>query len=245
MPVPNGTTDGTVTLSFPNAPSTGTIINTYARFRLATGTTGSSPTGSATNGEVEDYPVVINPSGIASLDWGDAPSSYPTLSADSGARHAIVSGVYLGAGVDAESDGIPGTSATGDDNANTDDEDGVVFTTRLTPGQNATIKVTASTPGFLNAWIDWNGDGSWTTSGDKIFPTDQPLTTGVNTLTFPVPSGLTTTVTYARFRFNSTTTGTGPGDVAHGPGGRRRSGGLPRQPAGDSDPGLAGRLPRL
>src|SRR5512139_1853900 len=40
------------------------------------------------------------------LDFGDAPSpSYPTL-LPGGARHAI-SGLYLGAGVDAESNGQP------------------------------------------------------------------------------------------------------------------------------------------
>ena len=49
------------------------------------------------------------------------------------------------------------------------DEDGVVFSTPLVAGTTATIEVTASTAGFLNAWIDFNNDNDWDDSGEQIF----------------------------------------------------------------------------
>ncbi|MBN2577727.1 MAG: choice-of-anchor D domain-containing protein [Pirellulales bacterium] len=133
-------------------------------------------------------------------DFGDAPAAYPTLSANNGARHTVA-GPMLGANRDMEPDGQPSARADGDDaNGVPDDEDGVVFTSGLVGGQTATVKVTASAPGYLNAWVDFDGNGSW--SGEQIF-TDTPLTAGVNTLSFLVPM-TPTGVTYARFRLNTT-----------------------------------------
>jgi len=50
---------------------TGTIGTTFARFRV-TSVTGTSPTGPATDGEVEDYQLTITP---VPLDYGDAPDT--------------------------------------------------------------------------------------------------------------------------------------------------------------------------
>ncbi len=51
------------------------------------------------------------------LDFGDAPDpSYPTLAASNGARHIITdTPLFLGARVDAETDGQPNAAASGDD----------------------------------------------------------------------------------------------------------------------------------
>jgi hypothetical protein len=68
-------------------------------------------------------------------DFGDAPSPYPTLLNDNGARHTVT-GPLLGALRDAETDGLPQVAAFGDDNSNTDDEDGVVFLNPLVPWSN-------------------------------------------------------------------------------------------------------------
>ena len=66
----------------------------------------------------------------AERDYGDAPDpTYPTLAASNGASHTIVAGVRMGALVDSEQDGQPNTAATGDDIANSADEDGVTFST--------------------------------------------------------------------------------------------------------------------
>jgi hypothetical protein len=147
----------------------------------------------------------------AQLDFGDAPDTYKTLLAGDGARHTIVQGVYLGRAVDGEPDGKPGSTANGDDLEGTSDEDGVVFTSPLSPGESATINVTASTQGYLNAWVDFNQDGSFGSIGtskasgsnsEQIF-TDQLLTPGVNRLSFNVPQTAVKGVTFARFRFNT------------------------------------------
>ncbi len=139
------------------------------------------------------------------VDFGDAPDlSYPTLLASNGARHLIVSGFHLGASIDAETDGQPNTGATGDDFSGADDEDGVAFTSSMVAGEQATVDVTASAAGYLDAWMDFSGDGDWDDTGEQIF-TSQPLSAGVNALSFAVPADMSVTdSTYARFRFSST-----------------------------------------
>jgi len=141
------------------------------------------------------------------MDFGDAPERpYPTTLAADGARHVIIPvipGIFLGNGVDPEPDGQPDATATGDDNDGNDDEDGVVFTSLLIPGQLAIVNVTANAQGFLDAWVDFNGDGSWADAGDQIFAV-RPLVIGPNLLTFPVPPTATPNITtFARFRFSS------------------------------------------
>jgi len=65
------------------------------------------------------------------LDYGDAPDSYSTVAASNGARH-VVGSLYLGASVDADADGQPDATATGDDTDGNDDEDGVTFPGSMT-----------------------------------------------------------------------------------------------------------------
>ncbi len=155
-------------------------------------------------GESIDLAVAITGEpGTAELDWGDAPDpTYPTLAASNGARHVIVPALFMGAAVDAEIDGQPNATATGDDAAGIDDEDGVLFTTALVPGQPAGVDVTASAAGMLDAWLDFGGDGSWAEAGDQIFAS-QPLAAGLNSLTFVVPAGSAAGQTVARFRFST------------------------------------------
>lgn len=140
--------------------------------------------------------------GISGMDFGDAPDSYHTLQANDGARHTKVTGVFLGSTADIETDGKPNISATGDDMQGTDDDDGVQFTSPLSPGETATIEVTASTGGYLNAWCDFAQDGSFDAAEDQIFA-DELLRTGVNTLSFRVPSTAATGGTFIRFRFDT------------------------------------------
>ncbi len=136
-----------------------------------------------------------------SLDFGDAPDSYGTLAAGNGARHTVVRGVFLGSTADAESDGKPGPLADGDD-LQGDDEDGVAFTSPLSPGGSANIEVTASAQGYLNAWIDFNQNGKFNDVGEQVF-TDQLLARGVNKLTLRVPDSAVPGATFARFRYNT------------------------------------------
>ena len=141
------------------------------------------------------------------FDWGDLPASYGTLAANNGANHRIVPGVYLGAALDAETNGQPNAAANGDDNnpvAAPDDEDGVVFLTpltALTPGTPITLAVTASTPGYLNAWFDWNDNGLLD-GGEQSF-VDTSLVAGVNTLSVLMPATADPAEFYSRFRFTT------------------------------------------
>ncbi|MDA1179216.1 MAG: S8 family serine peptidase, partial [Planctomycetota bacterium] len=133
-------------------------------------------------------------------DFGDAPAPYPTLLSENGPVHPIETGFFLGANVDAETDGTPSANADGDDATTTDDENGVQFATPLIAGQTARIDVTASKQGYLQGWIDFNGDGDWLDAGERIL-TDQLIPGGVTRLVVNVPSNSTNGRSVARFRF--------------------------------------------
>jgi hypothetical protein len=139
----------------------------------------------------------------ADYDFGDAPDNAMTILPD-GARHILDGITYLGAGVDAETDGITDTYALGDDDDNTDDdntddEDGVTFMTALIDDQQAELQVVASTSGYLNAWVEDDG----TVDFDEQILTDHPLVPGLNVVSFLVDFDLITDTMYARFRFTS------------------------------------------
>ncbi len=82
----------------------------------------------------------------------------------------------LGNLVDTELDGQPSVDALGDDNNPIDapdDEDGVTFS-NLQAGEQASVTVNVmsmgtSDPVFLNAWVDFNGDGDCDDPGEQIF----------------------------------------------------------------------------
>jgi len=58
--VPDGTDNGTITLTFPVVPANA-VADTYARFRISTTSVAQNPVGSAPDGEVEDYRATIAP----------------------------------------------------------------------------------------------------------------------------------------------------------------------------------------
>jgi len=143
-------------------------------------------------------------------DWGDAPTAaqsgfgetYPTLLADNGARHAAaVGGLKLGASLDADLDGQPNGTATGDGA----DEDGVTLPTASTIVINTTANITvnASGSGNLNAWADYNRDGDWSDAGEQVF-TNQAVVAGNNALSFAVPNA---SLGNSFMRFRLTTAG--------------------------------------
>ncbi len=168
-------------------------------------------------------------------DYGDAPNGdtlvgYPVQASHMitpalAARHIISSGIQIGATVDGELDGQPDPLAHGDDNATSDDEDGVTFqkyvgtaekpSAVLVIGEATTIDVLVSIPddpttteteeGNLSAWLDFNGDGIWQ-PGEQI--ADDLKASGANqTISVPVAAdaftGATSGVTYVRFRWSS------------------------------------------
>ncbi len=185
------------------------------------GNAGDSETDTVTATLSDDDGNSITPNDSATVtitgtDWGDAADpSYPTLLANDGARHTIVAGFFLGAGVDAEADGQPDATATGDDTDGNDDEDGVAFASVLVPGMSVGVDITASAAGLLDAWVDFNGNGSWTDAGEQVF-SGQALTSGLNSLSISVPGSATTGATVARFRLSSAGTSDPTGLAADG-----------------------------
>ncbi len=188
-----------------NLPITQGVLN--ARIRIfGDSAYATGPTGFGGPGEVEDYQFTYTEE-ETEYDYGDAPSPYPVQLVtgtvpDDGGRHPIVQGVYLGSNIDEESDGQPDANALGDDKNNSDDEDGIQFTSQLAVGQSATINVTASTTGYLNGYFDWNQDGDWDDSGERIL-NEVPVVAGVNNINFIIPAGSQMGHTYARFRFST------------------------------------------
>jgi uncharacterized repeat protein (TIGR01451 family) len=161
--------------------------------------TAKNNSGEVTHSDSEDVTVI----GTETLDFGDAPDSYSTLLASNGARHVIITGFYLGSGIDGESDAWASSDASGDNIHDLNDEDGVTIKD-LVPGETSTIYLLASEDGgHLNAWIDFGADGSWSDSVDHIF-VNRPLKKGRNSLTFFVPpEAKEDTETFARFRFST------------------------------------------
>ena len=125
----------------------------------------------------------------------------------------------MGACVDTEPDGQPGPLAQGDDNNATDDEDGVTIRGPWVINQATNYNVVdmrlSPVACNLNAWVDFNANGSWLDAGEQV-ATDVPLSAGsIYGLGFTVPAFPTAVpgITYARFRCSSQT-GLGPAGEA-------------------------------
>ncbi|MBL9175714.1 MAG: delta-60 repeat domain-containing protein [Verrucomicrobiales bacterium] len=177
---------------------------------------------------------VSNDGGSAFSDWwtlrfardfGDAPAPFATRMADNGARHLLWAGAHpehflvaLGR-VDGDPDGLPSDQSDGDDRApaGSDDEDGVL-PEPLYPATPGHFTVFAQGPGKLDAWIDYNGNGAWEESGERIanHRTGVDLSTGANDLRFDVPPGLAAGTRIARFRFSSTGVDSPVGEAVDG-----------------------------
>ena len=142
--------------------------------------------------------------GLVSPDFGDAPDpTFPSTLASDGARHLLDGKTFLGLSVDGELDGKSNSTATGDDDNNLADEDGVKFPTLFPKCDQATIDVEASVGGgYLNAWVDYNGNGTWESPDEQIF-TNERLNQGHNTLQVVVPCDAVAGNTFARFRFST------------------------------------------
>jgi uncharacterized repeat protein (TIGR01451 family) len=202
---------GPSTVLSPSVPIIASPGITYARFRCSSAG-GLTPTGAASDGEVEDYAVTI----IGS-DFGDAPATFGV------AEHLVdpLVPIYFGVCVDTETASQPGVTATDDDtNPGTssvgscfDDENGVVLLTQLAACATANMEITSNSGAFVDGWIDFNGNGVFTDPGEQVF-TSQAVVAGVNPFSINVPCTATQGLRYGRFRISSTgglgPTGTSP-----------------------------------
>ncbi|HET6428115.1 MAG TPA: GEVED domain-containing protein, partial [Phycisphaerae bacterium] len=207
-----------------NVPA-GAVGPRYLRARISLNGTGS-PEGAAPDGEVEDHLIVIEEP-APELDWGDAPYPYPTLAVQTGANH-VIAGPWMGDATDQpdpEVNGQPDPAAMGDDldidgtmPAN-DDEDGVTVPI-MTVGQPATILVEvngapAGTPSaYLEVWVDWDGDGSWSQAGDLVYAA--AVNDGIVSVPVNVPPTAVVAQTFLRARISSQGTGSPTGPAPDG-----------------------------
>lgn len=204
-------TDGSYNLQFPGA-GTYTIrqvlepgyIQTYPGFagEHTLGYDGITPiTG-------QDFGVQI------ARDFGDLPATYATLSTANGASHGYLDGFRLGANWDAEADGQPSATANGDDasgitdgnNNVVDDEDGVVLLRPIVAGRTdnlvrVTVTNATSVTGYLQGWVDFNGDGDFIDAGERII-SNRALGSGAVNISFAAPAGAILGESYARFRYS-------------------------------------------
>jgi hypothetical protein len=134
------------------------------------------------------------------MDFGDAPAPYPTLSTEHGARHEP-EGPTLGSLRDTDGVGAHSTAADADGA----DEDGVTFGALQVGKLGATVTVNvqnAPSGAKLDAWIDFDGDGSWGGPLEQ-FANSVSVVNGDNVLTLDVPSSAVDGVTFARFRLST------------------------------------------
>lgn len=138
---------------------------------------------------------------LLAANFGDAPIPYPVTQAENGAEH-VATGPTLGARRDEESDGTHSIAADV-----SSDDDGIVNTGGvITVGQldaSVTVNVQNAPGGAkLDAWIDFNRDGTWGGPGEKIFDRTN-VVNGNNVLSFDIPSWSLSGTTYARFRLST------------------------------------------
>jgi len=172
-----------------------------------------------TNPQPTDDDAVSSYTYVEAFDYGDAPASYGA------AIHSVNvtknpdgwynSYMYLGSVVDPEYAYQASADAKGDDDNQTgglatDDEDGVTFPT-MRQGETVTIPVAVTIrdgeetfqTGLLNAWIDWNGSGTFE-AGERIATNRLVSASGTVNLIVTVPvNAVTNQPTFARFRFGS------------------------------------------
>ncbi len=140
------------------------------------------------------------------IDYGDAPSPYPEAGDSLG-------GAWLGPSSDspdAENGMQREAHALGDDNAGSDDENGIRFWNGWIPKAgmgvleySISVQQAYNNPVSLNIWVDFNRDGDWDDPDEMIFynqwnPGSAPG--GTIGYSFTVPGNAAAGMTFARAR---------------------------------------------
>jgi large repetitive protein len=157
---------------------------------------------------------------VQAFDFGDAPASYGVASHEinlyKNINNEYENLIFLGDTIDPEPANQPSIIANGDDLNGIDDEDGVDFSQiSLVLGGTTVIPVKVTVfdygYGFLNAWIDWNGDGDFLDAGERLTPAPIAVyASGIYNIQVTVPvNAITSAPTFARFRIGSNSGATG------------------------------------
>ncbi len=153
----------------------------------------------------ENIVIVFENEKIASgeLDYADAPASYGS------AWHVLDDSLTIGSAIDAEAAANYSPDATGDDLHQTDDEDGVTFSSPLTRGALVEACVDIHNRGatgrnvVVGGWIDFNGNGMWDLAPETIGTRNvhaPPHSIVRECISFAVPQNASLGSTIARFR---------------------------------------------
>jgi len=153
-------------------------------------------------------------------DWGDLPNTYGTTTNSSGANHIITPGLQLGASIDAETDGQPSVTATGDGS----DEDGVLSGLVVSAGSSPVIQVnvvnTTSQAATLYGFIDLDNNGTFSAGESAMVSISANGAVGGSTyvlnFTGSAPQVTVPTTVYARFRLSTQAGLTSSGDAVDG-----------------------------
>ena len=136
-------------------------------------------------------------------DGGTAPDGVSTL-AYGEPTHTVVAGVQLGETVTADTSAVEGADDIGSGDGS---DDGLTLPT-LSLGRTTTIDVAVNEvntgDGYLQAWIDFDGDGDFTGAQEQIALNLQD-NDGNGSIEIPVtvPSNTTANLTYGRFRWST------------------------------------------
>lgn len=215
--------DQNVQLDNGGAFGTGNNVNTVDNTGTANGDFAGSPVF-----EREASSSQVTAIGAANLDYGDAPDTTvdPATgdyqSAPGRGPSHVVGSLRLGSAVDAE------TTFSEDDGPPLED-DGVVVadgsgappqlhTQSFIAGQAYTLDVTTVGAGNLNAWIDFNQNGSFEDAGEQI-AVDVASTGDTESIVVNVPFDAVAGSTYARFRYSTATSSGGLNSTSAAPDG--------------------------
>ena len=78
----------------------------------------------------------------------------------------------------------------------------ILFHRHWTPGGIVWLDIVASTNGIVNAWVDYDANGSWGDPGEQII-IDQAVNAGTNGSIISIPLNAQIGKTIARFRFST------------------------------------------
>ena len=157
----------------------------------------AGPLGTTTPTIITTTALIVASNGV---DFGDAPSSFPNLIGDvhgEGPQHAVnANGLFLGSGVSADMNGQESPFADLDDL-----DDGVLFNPLVAGDTSSTITILSSGSGFIDAWIDFDGSGTW--EPDEQVLSSQAVVAGANSVSVVLPPGIVVGQVAARFRLSS------------------------------------------
>ena len=137
-------------------------------------------------------------------DYGDAPASYGVAAHNvTGSTNPLMGNSTID---------VENAMQASDDSTDLDDETIVVPPLRRNVQASFTIPVVNGTGKYLSAWIDWNDDGDFADAGEQIASNivdggagDTNSTSGIIGFSAAVPgTAVTTSGTWGRFRFSST-----------------------------------------